>query len=196
MYLRTLAALPQLHPHVHLQTRVDAVTRLGFDKMKRVGRDGAPFQLQVPHPDGREGSILARAVIDASGTVTNPNPLGASGIPERGERALATSIYYGILNVLDTARERYANQRVLIVGSEHSAFNVVIDLVKLSRTAPDTRIAWVVRRTLGDDVYGAGATDEPPARNRLGKRVRQYVERADLTLNSDLKVAELIATSE
>jgi hypothetical protein len=108
---------------------------------------------------------------------------------------LAASIYYGIPKVLDTERERYANKRILIVGSGHSAFTVVIDLVKLSRTAPDTRITWAVRRALGQELYGVGSTDALPARTSLGKRVRQIVARGDLTLVGDFKVAELTQTT-
>lgn len=43
-YLRPLAALPQLAPHIRLGARVVAVARAGFDKMKTVGREAAPFE--------------------------------------------------------------------------------------------------------------------------------------------------------
>ena len=46
--------------------------------------------------DGQESEMLARAVIDASGTYESPNPLGASGLAALGERALARHIHYGI----------------------------------------------------------------------------------------------------
>ena len=38
-YLRPLATLPEIAPHVRLGTRVIAVARAGFDKMKTTGRD-------------------------------------------------------------------------------------------------------------------------------------------------------------
>jgi hypothetical protein len=62
---------------------VTAVTRVGIDKLKDAGRDEAPFELVVDR-DGAEQRILARAVIDASGTWTKPNPLGAGGVPAAG----------------------------------------------------------------------------------------------------------------
>lgn len=74
-YLRPLASLPTLQPHIRLGSRVVAVSRQGMDKMKSTGREDAPFVLHVDGPSGPE-EILARAVIDASGTWTSPNPLG------------------------------------------------------------------------------------------------------------------------
>ena len=50
-----LAALPQLAPHLRLDTRVVAVARAGCDKMKTIGRDRAPFVLRVRSADGRGG---------------------------------------------------------------------------------------------------------------------------------------------
>src|SRR5215211_353719 len=78
-YLLLLAGLPQIQPHIRLGARVMSVTRQGFDKMKTDGRDLAPFVLRVENAAGDEEEILAKAVIDASGTYRSPNPLGASG---------------------------------------------------------------------------------------------------------------------
>ena len=38
-------------------------------------------------------------------------------------------IAYGIPDVLGSDRSRYAGKRVLVVGSGHSAFNVILDLL-------------------------------------------------------------------
>ena len=56
----------------------------------------------------RTGLDLARGVIDASGTWTTPNPLGANGIPAEGEAAFADRIAYGIPDVLGCDRAVYA----------------------------------------------------------------------------------------
>ena len=72
---------------LHLGARVVGVARHGLDKLKDAGREDAPFELVVEQ-DGVERRVLARAVIDASGTWTQPNPLGAGGLPAVGERAL------------------------------------------------------------------------------------------------------------
>src|SRR5207245_5766980 len=122
---------------IRLQHRVTAVARLGFATLKPDGRDAAPFALTVATPEG-ERVILARAVIDASGTYGIPNPLGASGVLARGEAAAARRIHYGIADPLGRDRVRYAGKRVLVVGSGHSAFDVLIDLAEL----PGTPITW------------------------------------------------------
>ena len=84
-YLKPLAALPEIAPHLRVNTRVVSVTRQGFDKMKTPGREEAPYVLRVSS-GGIEEEILAKAVIDASGTYSSPNPLGGNGVPAIGER--------------------------------------------------------------------------------------------------------------
>ena len=92
-YLAPLAALPELRSRIRLASRVVQVTRDGFDKMKSDGREDAPVILTVRRPDGSEEQVLAKAVIDASGTTATPNPLGAAVVPAIGERQLAHRIF-------------------------------------------------------------------------------------------------------
>ena len=165
-----------LGEHLRPRHRVTAVTRLGFDKMKTDGRDEAPFALTVAIPGG-ERLILARAVIDASGTYGIPNPLGASGVLARGEAAAAHRIHYGIADPVGRDRARYLAKRVLVVGSGHSAFDVLIDLAEL----PGTPITWLVRRPMADAKYGGAENDALPARGALGARMRGLVERGAVT---------------
>ncbi|MFN8541674.1 MAG: NAD(P)-binding domain-containing protein [Thermomicrobiales bacterium] len=103
-YLAPLAATPALRPHIRLGARVTTIARQGFDKLKSDGREDAPFVLHVEDADGNEEVVLARAVIDASGTWEAPNPLGANGLPAPGERAAADRIHYGIPDVLGAER--------------------------------------------------------------------------------------------
>ena len=170
-YLRPLAALPQIAPHVRLGARVVAVARVGLDKMKTAGREGAPFELLVRSAAGEE-TVLADAVIDASGTYGTPNPLGANGLAAIGEGQCRDRVFYGIPDVLGLHRQRYAGRRTLVVGSGHSAFNVLLDLAEL----PDAGITWAVRRTEVGAMYGGGAADALPARGSLGARLRTLVE--------------------
>src|SRR5688572_19304101 len=79
-YLEPLAAVPSIASRLHVGARVTAVTKQGIDKLKDAGRDDVPFELVVDER-GIERRYLARAVIDASGTWTKPNPLGAGGVP-------------------------------------------------------------------------------------------------------------------
>lgn len=172
-YLLPLADTPSLRGRVRTGARVRAVTRLYRDKMKNAGRDQAPFQLLVEAESGRE-RILARAVIDISGALETPNPLGASGIPAQGEEDLGDAIAYGLPNVL-AERGRYRGKRVLVVGSGHSAMNVLQDLVTLKHEHPSTEIVWAVRRQHTDDLYGGGGGDALPERGRLGASVERLV---------------------
>ena len=189
-YLRPLAALPQLAPHIRLSTRVVAITRRGHDKMKTPGRADAPFILRVQCPDGVEEQFLAKAVIDASGTWRLPNPLGADGLPALGEAAAADHIFYGIPDVLTRERARYAGKRVLVVGSGHSAFNALLDLAALADQAPPTEITWAVRRKEVGLLFGGEQHDALPERGRLGSRTRQLIESGRVRYTS-LRIAEV-----
>jgi hypothetical protein len=161
--------------------------------MKTPGRDGAPFAVSVRTADGVEDVILASAIVDASGTWNTPNPLGASGRPAIGEQALADHIAYGIPDVLDSARERYAGKRVLVVGSGHSAFNVLLDLVDLAEAAPGTTITWAIRKPAAatSNLFGGGISDALPARGELGARVQNLVSSGQLRLVTGARIARL-----
>jgi thioredoxin reductase len=192
-YLEPLAALPAMRPHIRFETEVTGVTREGFDKMKTPGRDEAPFAVTIRTPDGEEENILARAVIDASGTWTGPNPLGASGRSATGERTLSDHIAYGIPDVTGSARDRYAGKRVLVVGSGHSAFNALLDLVRLADEVPGTEITWAIRKQSHQmqNLFGGGANDALPARGELGARVQALVAAGRLRLETGFRVTRL-----
>jgi hypothetical protein len=182
-YLEPLAALPPIADRLLLGARVVAVTKQGIDKLRDAGREEAPFELVVEE-NGAERRYLARAVIDASGTWTRPNPLGAGGLNAEGERAHADRIAYGIPDVLGADRSRYAGRRVLVVGSGHSAFNAILDLVALRDSEPATEIAWAIRGAAPGRKYGGGGDDQLPARGALGAAVRDLVADGSVELIS------------
>lgn len=191
-YLAPLAATPELATHIQLGARVVSVTRQGFDKMKSPGRDDAPFLLHVAHADGREEAILARAVIDASGSWNQPNPLGASGLPAIGERAMSAYVAYGIPDVLGADRARYAGKRTLVAGSGHSAFNTIVDLAELARQEPGTSVVWVIRTSAASErLFGGGEEDALPERGALGRRVRELAQADAIQLVSGFKATAL-----
>ena len=109
-YLRPLGEHEAIRPHLRLDTRVRAVSRQGIDRTKTTGREERPFVLRV-ESGGVESDVLARAVIDASGTYESPNPLGANGVRAIGEAAHAGRVFYGIPDVLERDRPRYAGRR-------------------------------------------------------------------------------------
>ncbi len=195
-YLVPLASAPQVQPHLHLETRVVAVSRQGVDKMKTPGREQVPFVLRLQTASGDEQDVLARAVIDASGTYETPNPLGAHGIPARGERTLRERIFYGIPDILGTQRERYAGRRVLVVGSGHSAFNALLELAALAQEHPATRLLWVIRRAELHQLFGGGEQDALPARDELGRRIQALVESRQVRLVTHVHIQALRRTNE
>ncbi|MGC1210026.1 MAG: FAD-dependent oxidoreductase, partial [Micromonospora sp.] len=100
-YLQPLAELPQLKPYLRYGARVEAISRIGLDRLRTAGRDQAPFLVRLAEGD----ELLARAVIDASGTWGTPNVLGASGLPARGERAAAAFLEHALPDVLGADRD-------------------------------------------------------------------------------------------
>lgn len=195
-YLEPLAALPALQPHIRLNTRIVAVTRRGCDKLRTAGRADRPFVLRALGPDGRERVVEARAVIDASGTWTQPNPAGADGLPALGEAAAADRIFYGIPDVLGRHRRRYAGRTVMVVGGGHSALNALIELAELRDEAPATRILWVMRKDDIQAAFGGEAADALPARGALGRQARAVVEGGAVQVVSPFRIASIERASD
>ncbi|MDP9124592.1 MAG: arsenic resistance N-acetyltransferase ArsN2, partial [Pseudomonadota bacterium] len=139
--LAPFAGLPEIASHLHLGTRVQSISREGFDKVKTVDREKAPFVVRAVQ-GVQPVEFRARAVIDATGTWGTPNPLGATGLPALGEAALKGSIFYGIPDVLGAHRERYAGKKTLVVGAGHSAANALLSLAELAHAAPETKMVW------------------------------------------------------
>ena len=174
-YLAPLARTAALAPHIRFGARVDAVSRAGFDKSKTAGRETAPFLLRVQTADGIE-EHRARSVIDASGTWSQPNPIGIHGLPALGETEAADRISYGMPDILGAERSRYAGRTVLVVGAGHSAAGNLLALATLANEAPGTRIVWAVRGTDLRRLFGGGANDGLPARGQIGTRLRALVD--------------------
>jgi len=189
-YLRPLGALPQIASHLRLAARVLAVARVAHDKMKTAGRDEAPFEVRFRSRAG-EDSLLARAVIDASGTYAVPNPLGANGLVAIGETECAPHIFYGIPDVGGVHRARYARRAVLVVGSGHSAFDTLLDLLDLAADESTTTITWAVRRSDVGAMYGGGDADVLPARGRLGTQLRPLVDSGRVRLVTGFRTRKL-----
>ncbi|MCW5749170.1 MAG: FAD-dependent oxidoreductase [Alphaproteobacteria bacterium] len=195
LYLRPLAATPEIAAVLRLGRRVVAISRAGFDKVKSKGRDAAPFVLRIARADclGEE-EVRARAVIDCTGTWSQPNPLGANGLPAVGEATLSARIRYGIPDVLGRERPRYAGKRTLVVGGGHSAANALLDLAQLAREAPGTRLDWAVRASQDiDKAFGGGEADQLAARGALGSGLRRLVDSNVVALHPGLRIASLRA---
>ena len=186
-FVAPLAEHPAVAPHVRFNARVVAIGRKDFDKVRTKGRDQQPFEVRLANGD----VVEARAVIDASGTWEAPNPAGSGGVHAPGERESAERIAYGIPDVVGRDRATYAGKRVLVVGSGHSAFNVILDLMTLAGQARGTEVVWAMRRDNLDTVWGGGASDALEARGELGQRARRAVEAGRLQVLTPFRIRSI-----
>ena len=192
VYLEPLAATPELARVVDTNAKVVRVTRQGLDRVSSKVRAERPFELTIQSRDGNTRKLLARAVIDTSGTWQNPNPLGADGWPAEGEADLAGAITYGIPDVNGAARASYAGKRTLVVGGGHSAANALLDLALLAELETGTSITWAVRGASLAAVFGGGAADQLPARGALGARLRALTEARRLDIVMSFAVERIV----
>ena len=195
-YLIPLAELPAMRKVIYTGARVAGISRRGLDKVKDHTREQAPFQLHIVYADGDEALVEARAVIDASGTWRQLNPMGANGLPAIGESALRQRIAYGLPDVKGREQGRYAGSRVLVVGSGHSAINVLLDLIDLRVDNPSTKIVWVLRGGNLQKVYGGGEADALAARGQLGMRIQAAVAAGALEIAAPFSIVAVEAAGE
>ncbi len=180
-YLEPLAEALAEHDGVDIRYahRVVGVGRSGRDVLVDAGRDTEPFTVHVDSPAGPE-RLIASAVIDASGTWTQPNPLGADGYPALGEAEHADRIFYGMPDLTDAGvRERYAGRHVVVAGTGASAQNALVALARLARDEPATRVTWLVRRA--GTSFGGGDNDQLVERGALGRRAQAVAESGVVT---------------
>lgn len=190
-YLEPLARHPALAPHLRCDAEVRAIARAGLDKLTTAGRANAPFQILWRTADGTEHRTEVRAVLDASGTWHQPNPLGVDGLMVPGEREARDRIAYGIPDILGAGRPDYAGRRVLVAGSGHSAINAVLDLLRLQEDAPETRVVWALRRNGLDKPLGGGLDDKLAERGALGLAARRAIETGRLDVLSPFATERL-----
>ncbi|WP_055603641.1 NAD(P)-binding domain-containing protein [Streptomyces aureus] len=176
-YLQPLA--DGLGDRIRLDARVTGVSRTGRDRVVDADRERQPFTVHIRYGDGREERVLARAVIDASGTWSTPGPAGGDGLPALGERAAADRISYRVPDLKDPAvRARYAGRRTAVIGSGASAFTALASLAALAKShdGAETRATWILRRGLSGSTFGGGGADQLPARGALGFAAKAAVE--------------------
>lgn len=190
-YLKPLASLPEISAGLRLQSRVVGISRRGVDKVRTTGREEVPFILRVRGADRMEYDVESRAVIDASGTWHQPNPLGASGLPALGELEARDVISGGLPDVLGTERRLFADKRVLVVGAGHSAATSLLALTELKRQQPNTELMWAIRSERPRQLIGKGEDDELPARGRLDLAVRSLVEEGRVELIAGFGIKEI-----
>lgn len=197
-YLNPLAEVPAIQDALHLSSTVIAVSRVGMDKTHSRDRDDRPFLVRVKTAGGTVTDHHVRAVIDASGTWAQPNPLGQAGLPAPGEiEAIATGlITEPLADVTGTDRARFTGKHVLVIGAGHSAANTLISLGQLAKNEPGTRISWAVRGADASRLYGGGDLDGLPARGQLGTRLRSLVEDGIIELHTSFTTVSFSTTDQ
>ncbi len=190
-YLEKLANLPEIHERILLNTKVVSISKKGFDKMKDLGRQQAPFVLYV-NQQGVTKRIEAKAVIDATGTWSNPNPVNADGIWTAEERALNNRIHYGIVD-LRSEKARYQGKKVAVIGGGHSAINT---LLELSQLGDQVDLYWILRKNRVEDAYGGEEKDALEARGELGSRIHQLVDQGHIKVLTPFRIFQLDGTGK
>lgn len=176
---------------VRYDTTVTGVAKQGRDRLVSSGRDDAAFTVHVRTVDG-VGHVVARAVVDASGTWTGPNPLGGDGVPALGEIEAADRISYRMPNLVEPeARARYTGKHVVVAGTGASAKGVLIALTTLAKEEPSTRITWLVRRANISDTFAGSGQDELPERGALGRRAQEAVASGPVTTLNGFRTAKV-----
>ncbi|QCR32306.1 NAD(P)-binding domain-containing protein [Lysinibacillus sp. SGAir0095] len=187
-YLMPLANLPQIQKNLQLNAKVVSISKKGLDKMKDSGREQTSFIIYVEQ-NGLTNRIEAKAVIDATGTWANPNPVNADNIWTREERELKDLIFYGIPNIQEHERERYIGKKVAVVGGGHSAINTIIELSQLGEKV---EIYWVMRKKNVESAYGGEEKDALEARGELGSRIHQLVDSGQVKVFTPFMIHQLI----
>lgn len=194
-YIEPLANRTALKSHIHTSSRVTAISRVGFDKVKTKGREQVPFEIRYQNGAGPK-SLRADAVIDASGTWFSPNPAGGNGIDAAGETEAAARVAYAMPDVLGRDRARYAGKTVAVIGSGHSAIGTLIDLVRLKSEAPGTEAIWLLRGDNPNKAFGGGANDKLAARGELGAEFARLVTDGLVKLETGFAVSRIDKVGE
>jgi thioredoxin reductase len=190
-YFKPFYELPSIRNNTLLNARVLSIGRKNQDKMKTSGRENLPFVIQVLQA-GEVRHFEARAVIDATGTWSSPNPIGSGGVYAIGEVENRDKIFYGIPDILDVHADRYRNKSILVVGSGHSSINAILELDKLKDKYPDTEISWVLRKKNIRDVYGGQENDALEARGALGIKIEELVNNDRVNVYTPFQIQQIL----
>ncbi|HEV7765801.1 MAG TPA: FAD-dependent oxidoreductase [Thermoanaerobaculia bacterium] len=132
-----------LRGRVHTGRTVVAVGRRGLTRTDYAGHPlRAERSFRVLCED--DESFDADVVLDASGGLIVPRPMGYGGLPPRGESQLARRPIR-TLGELPSRIDELRGKRVLVIGDGHSAANAIGFLAALAAETPSTRVVWVTR---------------------------------------------------
>ena len=188
---------PQLAPHLHLGATVTAITRQGLDKVSNAGRDTAPFEIRWTDAAGDEQATLARAVIDASGTWTQPNPMGVDGLPVLGERRAArpdrlrhSRRCWARIATATPARRRSSSAAAIRPSTRRWRCSSLQD------QRPDTKVLWALRRNRIEKLLGGGLNDQLPERGALGLAAKRAIDAGRLQILAPFAATRLAPSDD
>lgn len=173
---RVLVPLTERAPlagRVKLGHTVVAIGRRGLTRNDYAGhplRAEKPFRVLCENDETFEAEV----VLDASGGLTVPRPIGAGGLPARGESRLARRPIR-TLGDLAAQREGIKGKRILVVGDGHSAANAIGLLDDLAREDASTRVIWAVR-TANRRPCEEVPNDPLPERRNVVERANRLAE--------------------
>ena len=158
-YLLPLADTDLLHSCISTHSRITDVSRTWVNKtdLETEGRRNDPFRVIIEQA-GEQQVITADVVIDTSGVLSSPAPIGAGGIPAIGEEQLTNKIAHHIPSPSEA--QSLKGKKVAVVGAGHSAACALVTLVRAGAT-----VTWVTR---GDSRNALTQIPDDP----LGERVR------------------------
>lgn len=191
-YLAPLAAHPALAPALRTGTEVVAVARAGTDRVRDAGRQDLPFVVRLRDAAG-EDEILARAVIDASGTWGTPNRSRSGALGALGETApaVARHMSYAMPDVLGRERSRFAGRRVAVLGAGHSAIGTLVDLDRLAAEAQGTEVIWLLRSDHVGTAFEGGEKDQLAARGALTTEAAALAASGRVALHTGIRIDRL-----
>lgn len=189
-YLSPVASVPGIHEYILLNSDVISVGRKHLDKSKTTGRSKRNFEVRI-NRQGKTQSYESEFVIDATGTWSNPNPLGGGGYWATGESENSDRINYSIPDISGSDRKRYSNKNVLVIGSGHSAINSALDLCRLKASYPQTTPHWIMRKQSLASIFGGRDADELEARGKLGIEIEQRINSNQIKVHYPVQVSSV-----
>jgi len=173
---RVLAPLVEREPlrgRVFTGRHVIAIGRRGMTRGDYAGhplRAERPFRVLCANDELFEAEI----VLDASGGLTLPRPMGFGGLPARGESRLARRPIR-TLGELESRADEWRGKRVMLLGDGHSAAHAIATLASAAEHGPSTRITWVTR-SANRRPCEAVANDPLPERAAVVDRANAFAE--------------------
>ncbi|GHE88299.1 NAD(P)-binding domain-containing protein [Thalassotalea profundi] len=191
-YLLPLSQVPAIKANLHTQAEIVQVVRHNLDKTSIELRKNTPFKVTFKDTQSdQNNTLLARAVIDASGVWNSPNPIGVDGFHVPGEQENASYISYGIPDISGKDKTKYVGKKVLVVGSGHSAMASLFALDNLHENDPSTEVIWAMRRGKILNNLSDKNTDAIKARGELNSALPNLISKEHISVLAPSRISAI-----